>query len=951
HDAYGPLLSLPQAPLREMNGKACNLLVSPSGMPQSLGTITGQQVPHIRVHASSSRASLHHGTPGPGTGVSTPGSTVLLPTLSLHRQVLTNGKHHGSFSVPQTSWQQATSPSVPASNPSAVRSSGLQSVNKVTGSPSGRAGFKPTTGNTVALQARFDDPMLYFLTGSHRTLLGQCGRSNLQVTSNAMVVQSLSPVSPATVQSSASHCPPHSLGLFVPFTDARSVLSRESLASTTLSLAESQSIRSSKLDWPYGYRVLPPLGEQSSTSQLAEAVELLNLPPGTAMSGATSISNPNSLPAYLFKEDANSPRHSGRCKKRALSISPLSDGIGIDLNSIIRTSPTSLVAYIIGSQSSPASQPTPSPLQSDVCGHLLGVRGRCIPYAGLANGTPKVSSTPCRELTRNNHHPDRVSACMQRLEEGCAQNSQRGGANLVVEHQLLPGQEINIIATAADVPYNNLPNSTQPHFETATILRAPSPPRGPPPPYHSHHVHQSPGGHLGHSQNPVDLHPVPHMENTHSVLGQSIALCPMLEEDEGELDDFNGTHCCHWLDCSATYSHKEELVKHIEKLHVDQRKGEDFTCFWSGCPRRHKPFNARYKLLIHMRVHSGEKPNKCTFEGCQKAFSRLENLKIHLRSHTGEKPYTCQHPGCQKAFSNSSDRAKHQRTHVDTKPYACQIQGCLKRYTDPSSLRKHVKSHSTKEQQARKKLRASTELYQDGLSECLTIQPLLSPLDVVDTKLCHSPGLTTDLYTGIFSLDQSSQVTSLHSPMQLPAVHQAHPSPGSSHLPLHPLPPANSRFDAPVAQQPSSRPAHQPSSSVAHSHHHMVAAQTTGRLTKYSDHSGSSLPPHQDRMSYSLPIHGQTASYGDSPQTAKQRSSCSMMHLAGFEDSLGASVTTHQEIDLIHRALSSITVLDQQTLSKDALEDCDHSVPVDNYLQIRSVDRCPSQLSCVYTEG
>ncbi|XP_072515491.1 zinc finger protein GLIS3 isoform X2 [Salminus brasiliensis] len=899
-----------------MNGKACNLLVSPSSMPQSLGAITGQQVPHIRVHADSSRVPSHHGSLGYGTGVPAPVNTVLLPALSLRKQVLANGKHHGTLSIPQSSWQQVSSPPVPFCNLSTMGSSGSQSG----------------------------------LKGSHRKLLGQCGRSNLQVTSGAMVVQSLSQASPATVQSSAANCPPHSLGLFVPFPDARSVLSRESLASTTLSLAESQSIRSSKLDWPYGYRVLPPLGQQNSFNHATEGTELLNLPPGTAMSGATSTSNPNSLPAYLFREDGNSPRHSGRCKKRALSVSPLSDGIGIDLNSVIRTSPTSLVAYIIGSQSSPASHPTPSPLQSDVCGHLLGIRGSCIPNAMFPNSSPKVSSTVAQGFT-SNHYPERVSACMQRLEEGGAHNGQRTGTNLVVEHQLLPGQEISIIATAENVPHSYLPNSAQAQLEMSAIIKAPNPPRGPPPPYHAHHIHRPPGDHLGHGQNLADSHTLPCMDN-HSVLGQSLALCPMLEEEEGELDDFNEGHCCRWMDCNATYSHKEELVKHIEKLHMDQRKGEDFTCFWAGCPRRHKPFNARYKLLIHMRVHSGEKPNKCTFEGCQKAFSRLENLKIHLRSHTGEKPYTCQHPGCQKAFSNSSDRAKHQRTHIDTKPYACQIQGCLKRYTDPSSLRKHVKSHSTKEQQARKKLRPSAEHYQDGLSECLTIQPLqhsLSPLETVDIKSCQSP-LATDLYTGVFSHDLSSQVTSLHSSMQLPAAGQVHPSPSSSHVPLSHLPPANSRFDTPVAQQPSSGPPHQPPPSVPHSHHRMVAAQKTSLLPRDPDHSTSSLPPHQDGFS----SHSQTVcspSYSESAQTAKHVSSCSMMQIAEFEDSLGPSVTSQQEMDLIHRALSSITVMDQHCVSKDALENPDQSVSDDNYLQIRAVDQCPSQLSCVYREG
>ncbi|XP_053619287.1 zinc finger protein 713-like [Plodia interpunctella] len=164
-------------------------------------------------------------------------------------------------------------------------------------------------------------------------------------------------------------------------------------------------------------------------------------------------------------------------------------------------------------------------------------------------------------------------------------------------------------------------------------------------------------------------------------------------ERKTEKNRTQGDRVCSWEHCYERYPNQNTLVEHIERVHVNTYKGDEFSCLWRDCARARRPFNARYKLLIHMRVHSGHKPNRCHHPGCGKAFSRLENLKIHMRSHTGERPYACPAPHCKKAFSNSSDRAKHQRTHFNARPYACGAIGCGKRYTDPSSLRKHAKSH------------------------------------------------------------------------------------------------------------------------------------------------------------------------------------------------------------------------------------------------------------------
>ena len=242
----------------------------------------------------------------------------------------------------------------------------------------------------------------------------------------------------------------------------RSLLSRESLASTTLSLAETQSVLSGRQDWTYGYRVLPPLGPgQQGSAQPGEGVEQLSLPSGTAMSGATS--NSASLPSYLFGGDAGSPRHSARSKKRALSMSPLSDVMGVDFNSIIRTSPTSLVAYINGSLSSPSSHPGLSPLQPEVYGHFLGVRGSCIPQANALSFPGSVLAVA----------PQSNPECgrMQRLEQGGALESQM--ANMVVEKQCLPeeGGTLQPAVRSREEPSSTLLPSVQFQLQFNTIIR------------------------------------------------------------------------------------------------------------------------------------------------------------------------------------------------------------------------------------------------------------------------------------------------------------------------------------------------------------------------------------------------------------------------------------------------------------------------------------------------
>ncbi|XP_032941427.1 zinc finger protein GLIS3 isoform X2 [Catharus ustulatus] len=779
--------------------------------------------------------------------------------------------------------------------------------------------------------------------------IGKGSSNNAVVTSSPMTVQQLRLPSPSVNQLSTacSQINPSSQrsmdasSLSASPSDTRSLLSCGSLASTTLSLSEGHCPLSVEQEWSHRYRTLYSVPPDHGLQNDSELGDLINFSPEASMSS-------NSLPSYLHgMKNKNSPysspyqsstwSQSARSKKRALSLSPLSDGIGIEFNTIIRTCPTSLVAYINSSRASPANL---SP-QPEVYGHFLGVRGSCMPQSCSVSTAQKGfymanGSVPFPGYVENGtgeYHR------MQQLEQTSLQMVATN--NMVIQQGVLP-----VDSQVMDILKNEqLDDFSGPVVDMplSPLALPPAAPQGPPPPYHAHQ------------------HSLP------SCL-QPLQPPPALLEEDGELDDFNGKHGCCWVDCGKLYDHREELVRHIEKSHIDQRKGEDFTCFWAGCPRRFKPFNARYKLLIHMRVHSGEKPNKCTFEGCKKAFSRLENLKIHLRSHTGEKPYLCQHPGCQKAFSNSSDRAKHQRTHLDTKPYACEIPGCTKRYTDPSSLRKHVKAHSSKDQQVRKKLRSSSEIGQDILNDCLaiqTLQPALSPHDGVDNTMGHSPGPVCDIYPAMIPSTQINQNGAAAGAVSL-SHPSSHSSPGHNiqGSPLHPpqmplLTAADSeRFVAPAPSphhiSPQRMSIQQP----------MMQRQTP-QPPQLPQLAGMPLKTYQPAESPSFQpnalhiqgFYGQLQTfcpphYADPQKNIQHSVSCDMVPPV---DCSALTSVGQAGLGIFHQSFSDhsgIKVYDFPAGSVGIFGDAAYSMPDhSSFLQVNAVDHCSSQLSSVYTEG
>jgi len=119
----------------------------------------------------------------------------------------------------------------------------------------------------------------------------------------------------------------------------------------------------------------------------------------------------------------------------------------------------------------------------------------------------------------------------------------------------------------------------------------------------------------------------------------------------------------------------------------DKPKG--YKCMQNGCCRE---FSTKRNLLDHCRGHhEGRKPHVCGL--CGKGFLRPAHLLIHTRIHTGEKPFMCSFEGCGKRWNQKSALKQHMRSHTGEKPFVCSVPGCDKRFSTSSSCKRHTLTH------------------------------------------------------------------------------------------------------------------------------------------------------------------------------------------------------------------------------------------------------------------
>ena len=303
----------------------------------------------------------------------------------------------------------------------------------------------------------------------------------------------------------------------------------------------------------------------------------------------TSVSQLFNLPSSAFSLDGiefASPLGSGHLspltsarlgRKRALSsISPLSSS-SLDLNNLIRTSPTSLVNYITTSRGSsagsmghlsPALFANPALFQPPYTRPLFSLRNAAYPQmTSLALNSSEIATG---------------GGCKSTNSESVVRVKTEGGAEKNETHVPRSHRETTVpnAATMLDIVREEGASSEDEGMATDQADYSSA---------------------ITENESELEAKPgIVKQEKSQRIYYSY----PSVEEPHNNR--------CLWSECDRQCENFEDLVRHVNTDHIYRDSRKDFVCYWSGCVREKRPFKAQYMLLVHMRRHTGEKPHRCT---------------------------------------------------------------------------------------------------------------------------------------------------------------------------------------------------------------------------------------------------------------------------------------------------------------------------------------------------